>query len=220
MIKIAPSILSADFSRLSDEIKLAEKAGADLLHIDIMDGHFVPNITIGPVVVESIKKVTTLPLDVHLMISNPDRFLLDFIHAGANYLTVHVEASIHLHRTIDFIKKNNIFAGVSLNPATPIWHLDNILNDLDMVLIMSVNPGFGGQTFIPSMLDKIKTLKKTIIEKNINILIEVDGGIKINNAKLVQEAGADILVLGSAFFESKDYSRFIYELKKTLEQGN
>lgn len=214
MIKIAPSILSADFVRLGEEIKAAEIAGVDMFHLDIMDGHFVPNITIGPAIVEAIRNITALPLDVHLMISHPDKFLNDFIKAGADFVTVHVEASVHLHRTVSYIKEKNVMAGVSLNPATPIWTLDNILNDLDMVLLMSVNPGFGGQAFIESMIDKIRHLKKMIIDRGSNTLIEVDGGVKLDNAKAIADAGADILVMGSAFFGSNDYIGFMKKIRE------
>ena len=213
MIKIAPSILSADFTRLGEEIQAAKAAGADMLHIDIMDGHFVPNITIGPFVVEAIRKATTLPLDVHLMIEEPDRYIADFIKAGADYLTVHVEASVHLHRTIHWIKDSGAKAGVSLNPATPIGSLDYILPDLDLVLLMSVNPGFGGQGFIPQILAKIKALKGLLAELGFPVLIEVDGGIKYENAKEVADAGADILVMGSAFFNSGNYQALTARLR-------
>lgn len=216
MIKIAPSILSADFVRLGEEIRAAEDAGVDMLHLDIMDGHFVPNITIGPAVVEAIRNITKLPLDVHLMIDEPDKFASDFIKAGADFLTVHVEAAVHLHRTVHYIKENGIKAGVSLNPATPLCSLDNIIHDLDMVLIMSVNPGFGGQVFIPSMLGKIQLLKKMIKERCCNILIEVDGGVKLGNAKIIADAGSDILVMGSAFFGSGDYKGFINKIREVL----
>lgn len=216
MIKIAPSILSADFMRLGEEIKAAEAAGVDMFHIDIMDGHFVPNITIGHSVVESIKKITDVPLDVHLMIEEPDRYLRDFIKAGADYLTVHIEASVHLHRTVQWIKESGIKAGVSLNPATPVWSLDHILQDVDFVLIMSVNPGFGGQGFIPQMTDKIRVLKKIIMERGLSTLIEVDGGVNPDNARLVADAGADILVMGSAFFNSEDYASLTKRLRHML----
>lgn len=216
MVKIAPSILSADFLRLGEEIRAAEEAGVDMLHLDVMDGHFVPNITIGPFVVEAIRKITRLPLDVHLMIEEPDRYIKDFIRAGADLLTVHIEASVHLHRTIHWIKESGIKAGVSLNPATPVWSLDNILHDLDFVLTMSVNPGFGGQDFIPHVLDKIKTLKSMIRERGLQTLIEVDGGIKYENAKDVAKAGADILVMGSGFFNAKDYRDLMKVLRKIL----
>ncbi|MDP2166856.1 MAG: ribulose-phosphate 3-epimerase [Thermodesulfovibrionales bacterium] len=216
MIRIAPSILSADFLRLGQEIRATEEAGADMLHIDIMDGHFVPNITIGPFIVKAIKGATKLPLDVHLMIDEPDRYLKDFITAGADYLTVHVEASVHLHRTICWIKDSGAKAGVSLNPATSIWTLDNILSEIDIAIVMSVNPGFGGQEFIPGAINKIKELKKIIKERSLNTLIEVDGGVTPDNAKAVADAGADILVMGSAFFNSTDYKTLTKNLKQLL----
>lgn len=217
MIKISPSILSADFMRLGAEIKAAEAAGADVLHIDIMDGHFVPNITIGPGVVEAIKKITAIPLDVHLMISDPDKYAEDFIKAGSDYLTVHVEAATHLHRTVQVIKNAGIKAGVSLNPATPACSLDYILSEIDLVLVMSVNPGFGGQSFIPSALSKIRAIKTAIKEKGSNAIIEVDGGVKPANAREVAEAGADMLVMGSAFFSVEDYGVLMKDLRKKLE---
>ncbi len=216
MIKIAPSILSADFSRLGEEIKAAEDAGAHLLHIDVMDGHFVPNITIGLPVVESIRKITRLPLDVHLMINDPDRYLKDFISAGADILTVHYEAAVHLHRSVQAIKEGGIKAGVSLNPATPVWTLDNILADVDVVLVMSVNPGFGGQEFIPGTLDKLRLLRKTISDGGHRSFIEVDGGVKPGNAKEISAAGADILVMGSAFFKSGNYFSTMEKLNGLL----
>ncbi|HLA00472.1 MAG TPA: ribulose-phosphate 3-epimerase [Thermodesulfovibrionales bacterium] len=216
MIKIAPSILSANFIKLGEEIKAAEEAGVDMLHIDIMDGHFVPNITIGPFIVESIRQVTSLPLDVHLMIEEPDTYLRDFIKAGADYVTVHLEASVHLHRTVQLIKETGVKAGVSLNPATPVWSLEDILPDIHLVLLMSVNPGFGGQKFIPQALDKIRILKKFIEEKGLTTLIEVDGGINIDNAKDVASAGADILVMGSAFFHSGNYKEIMKRVKERL----
>jgi ribulose-phosphate 3-epimerase len=216
MIKIAPSILSADFARLGEEVKAAEDAGAHMIHIDVMDGHFVPNITIGSAVVESIKKVTGLPLDVHLMIEEPDRYLRDFAEAGADILTVHCEACRHLHRTIQMTKESGIKAGVSLNPATPLWNLENILHDVDMVLLMSVNPGFGGQDFIPGTLEKIRLLKKMTAEAGLSVPIEVDGGIKPANAKMVADAGADILVMGSAFFNSENYMVTMKRLNELL----
>ncbi len=216
MTKIAPSILSADFMRLGDEIKSTEKAGAHMLHVDIMDGHFVPNITIGYSVVESIRKITELPLDVHLMIEEPDRFLSDFINAGADFLTVHFEASVHLHRTIQRIKEKGVKAGVSINPSTPISNLENILHDVDLVLIMSVNPGFGGQEFISHTIDKIKHLKKIISEVGLSSLIEVDGGIKLENIKQIADAGADILVMGSAFYNSDNYELIIKKFNEIL----
>lgn len=216
MVKIAPSILSADFMRLGEEIKTAETAGADMLHIDIMDGNFVPNITIGPSIVEAIRKTTRLPLDVHLMIEEPERYIKDFIKAGADYLTVHIEASVHIHRTVHWIKDSGLKAGVSLNPATPVWSLDNILHDVDLILLMSVNPGFGGQEFIPQVIEKIKTLKGILTEKKLPVLIEVDGGVKYDNARDVADAGADILVMGSAFFNSGNYKTTMERLREKL----
>jgi ribulose-phosphate 3-epimerase len=216
MIKIAPSILSADFARLGEEIRAAEDAGAHLLHIDVMDGHFVPNITIGPPVVESIRKVTGLPLDVHLMIEDPDRYLKDFISAGADFLTVHCEATVHLHRTVQAIKEGGTKAGVSINPATPVWTLDDILADVDLVLIMSVNPGFGGQEFIPHTLEKLRLLRKKISGAGSPPLIEVDGGVKPGNAKEIAAAGADILVMGSAFFKSGNYASTMEKMNELL----
>lgn len=218
MILIAPSLLSADFGRLSEEVKLTEHAGADMIHIDVMDGLFVPNITIGPPVIEAIRKATTLPLDVHLMIVNPEKYIDNFIDAGANILTVHIEATIHLHKTVWNIKNRGIKAGVSLNPATPISLLDDIIGDLDLILLMSVNPGFGGQSFIPSSIEKINRVKKLINERNLSTLIEVDGGIKLNNAKQVASAGADILVMGSEFYSQEDYGEFIRKLKRELNE--
>ena len=214
MIKIAPSILSADFLRLGEEIKAVEAAGADLIHIDVMDGHFVPNITIGPAIVEAVKAVTALPLDVHLMIERPDRYLDDFIDAGADYLAVHCEASVHLHRTIQRIKEKGKIAGVSLNPATPLGSLEDILPDIDFVLLMSVNPGFGGQKYIPHSTDKIRMLKNMLGEKGLPALIEVDGGVSPENAGVVAAAGADILVMGSAFFHSKDYRAIVKRIRE------
>jgi ribulose-phosphate 3-epimerase len=214
--RIAPSILSADFMRLGDEIRAAEEAGAELVHVDVMDGHFVPNITIGPMFVEGIRKITKLPIDVHLMISDPDKYAHDFASAGSDYITVHAEATMHLHRSVQCIKEEGVKAGVSLNPATPLCSLDYILSDIELVLIMSVNPGFGGQKFIPSALEKIRKLKDTITERNLSVLIEVDGGVKIENAAKITRAGADILVMGSAFFGSGDYSAFIKKLREEL----
>jgi ribulose-phosphate 3-epimerase len=218
VIRIAPSILSADFMRLGEEIRAAEEAGADLVHVDVMDGHFVPNITIGPMFVEGIRKMTKLPIDVHLMISDPDKYAHDFASAGSDYITVHAEATMHLHRSVQCIKEKGIKAGVSLNPATPLCSLDYILSDVEMVLIMSVNPGFGGQKFIPPVLEKIRKLKDTIIEKKLTVLIEVDGGVKLENAAEIVAAGADILVVGSAFFGSGDYSSFMKKLREKLKK--
>jgi ribulose-phosphate 3-epimerase len=209
-IKIAPSILSADFSRLGEEIKAVEAAGADIIHVDVMDGHFVPNITIGPLIVAACRRVTKLPLDVHLMITNPERYVADFAKAGADYLVVHVETGYHLHRLVQSIKEfKDVKAGVSLNPATPPDMIEYILGDVDMVLVMSVNPGFGGQAFIPSAVDKIRHVRKMIDDRRLSTLIEVDGGVKPDNAAKIISAGADILVAGSAVFGSKDYAAAI-----------
>ena len=206
MIKIAPSILSADFSRLGKEVIAAEKAGADFIHVDVMDGQFVPNITIGPLVVKAVKKDVSIPLDVHLMIVEPDNYVKEFADSGADIITVHSEACVHLHRSIQNIKECGVKAAVSLNPATPVSDIDLVLPYVDMVLIMSVNPGFGGQKFIPEALEKIKTLKKMITERNLNVEIEVDGGVTVDNVAEVKKSGADIVVMGSAFYNSKDYA--------------
>ncbi|MDY0268672.1 ribulose-phosphate 3-epimerase [Trichloromonas sp.] len=214
MVKIAPSILSADFSRLGEEIRAIEAGGADYVHVDVMDGHFVPNITIGPLVVEAARKVTSLPLDVHLMIENPDRYIPDFAKAGADILTVHQEVVPHLHRTVQLIRSLGKKAGVSINPATPVSTLDLILNDLDLVLVMSVNPGFGGQSFIPSCLGKIAALRHTIAERGLRVELEVDGGVKIDNIGRIVSAGADVLVAGSAVFGTDDYRKTIATLKR------
>lgn len=212
-IKVAPSILSADFSRLGDEIRAVEAAGADIIHVDVMDGHFVPNITIGPLIVEAVRRSTKLPLDVHLMITNPELYIADFAKAGADYLAVHAETAFHLHRLIQAIKEHNVKAAVALNPATPLSVLDHILPDLDMVVIMSVNPGFGGQSFIPSVMEKIRQLRKRIDEAGLHIEIEVDGGVKPSNAVEIAAAGADILVAGSAVYGAKDYAAAIKAIK-------
>ncbi len=216
MIQIAPSILSADFMRLGEEIHAAEDAGADLLHIDIMDGHFVPNITIGPAIVAAIRKITKLPLDVHLMIKDPDKYLLDFVKAGADYLTVHAEAAVHLHRTVQGIRETGIKAGVSINPATPVSLLECIIADIDLVLLMSVNPGFGGQKFIPATMEKIKKTRAMIKAAGSLAVIEIDGGVKLDNAKEIADAGADILVMGSAFFEAGNYNKTMEKLNDNL----
>ncbi|TDL72837.1 ribulose-phosphate 3-epimerase [Rhodococcus qingshengii] len=209
MVKIAPSILSADFARLGEEIVAAEKAGADYIHIDVMDGHFVPNITIGPLIVEAIRPITKLPLDVHLMIENPDQFIENFAKAGADYITVHVEACRHLHRTIHHIKSFGIKAGVVLNPATPVESIQHILADIDMVLLMSVNPGFGGQKFIPEVLPKIRKVKEMADSIGKELEIEIDGGVNPETAKQCMEAGANVLVAGSAIYNQEDYAAAI-----------
>jgi len=215
---IAPSILSADFSRLGEEIAAIEEGGADWVHVDVMDGHFVPNITIGAPVVASIRKITKLPLDVHLMIQDPDKYIEKFAKAGADIITIHVETSPHLHRSVQFIKDQGCKAGVSLNPATSLSTLDHILSEVDMVLIMTVNPGFGGQEFIPSVLPKIKRLKEKISEKGIAVDIEVDGGVNINTISKVAQAGGNIFVAGNAVFTTPDYGKTISELRR-LAQG-
>ncbi|AOT68411.1 ribulose-phosphate 3-epimerase [Geosporobacter ferrireducens] len=217
MIKIAPSILSADFSNLIRDIGKVEEAGVDLLHIDVMDGHFVPNITIGPLVMHSIRNKTKLPFDVHLMIENPDRYIEDFVKAGADIITVHAEACTHLHRTIQNIKSFGIKAAVSLNPATPLNVLEFILDDLDMVLLMSVNPGFGGQKFIPIVLDKIKALRHMLAERGLNTDIQVDGGINLENIKDIVNAGANVLVAGSAIFNSKDIAATVAAFRQITQ---
>ncbi|MBU8768528.1 ribulose-phosphate 3-epimerase [Cytobacillus oceanisediminis] len=213
MVKIAPSILSADFSKLGEEIKDVERGGADYIHVDVMDGHFVPNITIGPLIVDAIRPVTKLPLDVHLMIENPDNYIEAFANAGADYITVHAEACKHLHRTIHFIKSFGVKAGVVLNPATPVNMIEHIIDDIDMVLLMTVNPGFGGQKFIPGVLPKVKAVKEMADAKGLNIEIEVDGGVNEETAQLCIEAGANVLVAGSAIYNQKDRAVAIAALK-------
>ncbi len=219
MIKIAPSILSADFSRLGEEVKALDHAGADYIHIDVMDGHFVPNITIGPLVVGAIRPVTDLPLDVHLMIENPDQYIPDFARAGADIIVVHAEAVRHLHRTVQLIKSLGKKAGVSLNPATSLSALDVILPDLDLVLLMTVNPGFAGQSFIESSLPKIVELRHRIDTLGLPIELEVDGGVKVDNIEMIAAAGADVFVAGSAVFGTKDYHSTISQLKENGLNG-
>lgn len=214
---IAPSILSADFARLAEEVAAVERAGADLLHVDVMDGHFVPNLTVGPPIVESLKKVTRLPLDVHLMITNADDFIQEFAEAGADYLTVHVEACPHLHRTVQSIKEHGVKAGVTLNPATSLQSLEEILPDIDLLLVMSVNPGFGGQKFIPAVLRKIRAARALLDQINSLALLEVDGGVKVENALSIVEAGATALVAGSAIFCQPDYAATIAALRGAAE---
>ena len=210
---MAPSILSADFSRLGEEIKAVEAAGADVIHVDVMDGHFVPNITIGVPVVASVRKITELPLDVHLMIQEVDRYIDDFADAGADWITVHVEACPHLHRTINRIKELGKKAGAVLNPATPLVTLEEILGDVDLVMLMSVNPGFGGQSFIRSSLNKIKALRNMIEERGLEVGIEVDGGVSPATIEDVASAGANIFVAGSAVFGQQDYAEVIGKMK-------
>ncbi|MCE1246032.1 MAG: ribulose-phosphate 3-epimerase [Firmicutes bacterium] len=212
-IMVAPSVLSADFSRLGAEIKSVEEAGADVIHLDVMDGAFVPNITFGFPVIKSVRKVTSLPFDTHLMIENPDRYLEDFKNAGCDWLTVQAEACIHLQRTLSVIRKLGMKAGVALNPHTPPDVLEYIMDDLDLVLIMTVNPGFGGQKFLRTMLAKIRKVRNMIDESGNNILIQVDGGITPETAPEVIAAGAEVLVAGSAVFQSDDYKKTIDKLK-------
>jgi ribulose-phosphate 3-epimerase len=218
-IQFAPSILSADFSRLGDEIRAVDQAGAEVIHIDVMDGHFVPNITIGPLVVKAVRQVTTKVLDVHLMIENADRYLESFAEAGADWITVHVEACPHLHRTVSRIRELGKKAGVVLNPATPLESLDFILEEVDLVMLMSVNPGFGGQSFIPSTLRKISRLKKRIDELGLAVGIEIDGGISPATIGDVAEAGANIFVAGSAIYGKTDYRAVILEMRELAEAG-
>ena len=218
MKKIAPSILSADFSRLGDEVRAVAAAGADYIHVDVMDGHFVPNITIGPLVVEAVRKVTDLPLDVHLMIENADCYIPDFARAGADIIVVHAEASVHLHRTVQLIKSLGKRAGVSLNPATPLSALEYVLDELDLVLLMTVNPGFGGQSFIEACLPKIHALRAMLDRRGCEAELEVDGGVKIDNIARIAHAGADVFVAGSAVFGSKDYGETIKELKRRAKE--
>ncbi len=214
---IAPSILSADFSRLGEEIRAAEAAGADVIHVDVMDGHFVPNITIGPLVVKAVRQITSLPLDVHLMITDADRYVEEFVSAGADWITVHVEACIHLHRTIHQIKNLGKKAGVVLNPASSLTTLDEILPDLDLVMLMTVNPGFGGQSFIESSLEKGRRLREMIEKVGHPIGIEVDGGVSPATIAGIAEAGANIFVAGSAVFGHEDYRSRISEMKRLAD---
>ena len=213
-LMIAPSILSADFTRLGDEIRAVEAAGADVIHVDVMDGHFVPNITIGPLVVRAVRAVTDLPVDVHLMITDPDRYLKDFIDAGADWVTVHVEACVHLHRTLACIKDMGRKAGTVLNPATSLTTLENVLAEVDLVMLMSVNPGFGGQSFIPSAIDKIRRLRQMLDAVNPGAGIEVDGGIGPATIGAVAEAGANIFVAGSAIYGQAEYGPVIRDLRQ------
>lgn len=217
MVYVAPSILSADFARLGEEIRDVEQGGADFIHIDVMDGHFVPNLTIGPLVVEAVRPITELPLDVHLMIEAPDRYIPAFAKAGADILSVHVEACPHLHRTIQLIKEQGVKAGVVLNPHTPVRQIEHVLEDLDLVLLMTVNPGFGGQSFISSVLPKIRQVKEMAEQKGLaDLLIEVDGGVNKNTARQCIEAGANLLVAGSAVYNEKDRKKAISDIKGAL----
>lgn len=214
MVKIAPSILAANFAKLGEEVLEVEKAGAELIHIDVMDGHFVPNITMGPIVVEALRPLTTLPLDVHLMIENADQYIEAFAKAGADYITVHVEACPHLHRTIQLIRSFGVKPGVVLNPHTPVESIQHVLEDIDMVLFMTVNPGFGGQKFIHSVVPKVKQLSNIIRERNLSIEIEIDGGINEETIKPCVEAGATILVAGSAIYNAPDKGKALQAIKE------
>ena len=213
MLKIAPSILAADFSKLAEEVKCVDSLGADYIHIDVMDGHFVPNITLGPGIVKCLRPHTELPFDVHLMIENPDQYIKDFKEAGADIITVHVEACRHLHRTLQLIKQYVMQCGVVLNPHTPLEMIKHVLQEVDWILIMSVNPGFGGQTFIPDSLNKIATLNQWRQEQNLSYVIEVDGGVNEETARLCEEAGADVVVAGSAVFNAVDRQLAIQKIK-------
>ena len=216
---IAPSLLSADFTRLADEVRAVEQAGADWIHADVMDGHFVPNITFGPLVVAAVRRVTSIPIDVHLMIENPDRYVADFARAGANYISVQVETCPHLNRSIQLIKDSGAAAGVVLNPSTPLTTLNWVLELVDYVLIMSVNPGFGGQQFITNSLQKIADLRRIIDDNNYSAIIEVDGGINEQTIADVGRAGADVFVAGSAIFGRDDYAQTIRRFRKLLNSG-
>lgn len=218
MIKIAPSILSADFAKLGSEINEIEKGGADYVHVDVMDGHFVPNITIGPLIVEAIKPITKLPLDVHLMIENPNLYIKDFADAGADIITVHQEACTHLHRTIELIKSHNVKAGVVLNPGTPVAMIKEVISNVDLVLVMSVNPGFGGQSFIKESLSKIKEIDDIRKEQQLNFELQVDGGVNVDTAKLCVDAGADVLVAGSAVFNQADREKAIQDIRESVKK--
>ena len=214
---IAPSVLSADFGRLAEAVQQVEAAGADWIHVDVMDGHFVPNLTVGPPMVEALRKVTKLPLDVHLMMTNPDSFIEEFAEAGATYLTVHVEACPHLHRTVQSIKERQVKAGVTLNPATSSTTLEEILPEADLILIMSVNPGFGGQRFIETSVSKIVRVRQMIDQAKSRALLEVDGGVNLENVSRIVKAGADVLVAGSAIFNSNNFAQTIHQLRTSSQ---
>jgi ribulose-phosphate 3-epimerase len=214
---IAPSILSADFARLGDEIKAVEAAGADWIHADVMDGHFAPNITFGPLIVEAVRRVTTLPIDVHLMIENPDDYIKAFAKAGATYISVQIESCVHLNRSVQLIRECGAKPGVVLNPSTPLQSVDWILEYVDYVLVMSVNPGFGGQAFIPNSLDKIKELRRMIHNRKLSTLIEIDGGVNEKTISAIADAGVDIFVAGSAIFGSRNYTETISNFREKME---
>jgi len=215
--KIAPSILSADFGRLREEVRAVEKGGADVIHVDVMDGHFVPNITIGPLVVAGLNKLTSLPLDVHLMIEEPERYIEAFAQAGSTWMTIHAEACRQLNPMIKRIRNLNLRPGVVLSPQTPLKRLHSILDEIDLVLLMSVHPGFGGQSFIPSILKKVERLKEIVMKNRYSVEIEVDGGIKIENIGQVSRAGGDIFVVGTGIFKTKNYKETIRKLRQEIE---
>jgi ribulose-phosphate 3-epimerase len=215
---VAPSILSADFANLEREIRDVKEAGGDIIHVDVMDGHFVPNITIGPQVVEAARRCTDLLLDVHLMIEDPDKYAADFIKAGAEVLTIHAEATRHLNRSLELIRHLGVHPGVALNPATPLNCLELVLEDVDMVLLMSVNPGFGGQKYIENVTPKIAALRSIIDERGLSVSIEVDGGVNLDTIGMVAAAGADVFVAGSAIFDSRDYKKTISDMKRIIDE--
>lgn len=216
MAKLSPSLLSANFAELKKDIEKLEKGGADYLHLDVMDGNYVPNISFGAPIIKSVNEVTKLPLDVHLMIDKPERFIKDFVDSGADIITVHGEATIHLHRVIQMIKSFGIKAGVSLNPSTSLDSLKYVIDDLDLILIMSVNPGFGGQSFIPAMKDKIKETRKLIDKKSLDIILQVDGGVKIDNIEEIVDLGANLIVVGSDIFKAEDLEARVKEFKDLI----
>lgn len=216
MVKLAPSILSADFAKLGEEVKEVTQSGADYIHVDVMDGHFVPNITIGPLVVEALRPITSIDLDVHLMIEKPERYIQEFADAGASIITVHYEASVHLHRTIQLIKSHGVKAGVAINPSTPVTMLEPILDEIDLALVMTVNPGFGGQSLIESTLGKVEQLATWKSSRGYRYEIEVDGGVNAETAKLCTDAGAEVLVAGSAIFNKDDRSEAMQALRQSI----
>lgn len=216
MKKISPSILSADFTRLKEELRAIVEAGADYVHVDVMDGSFVPNITVGPFIVEAARRATALPLDVHLMIDRPERYIADFVKAGSSIITVHVEATAHLHKAVQMIKDAGLKAGVAINPATPVSALEDIISDVDLILVMSVNPGFSGQGFIPASLKKISAVRRILDNLGLKAEIEVDGGIKANNIREVSHAGADVFVSGSGVFSTPDYKKTIKAMRDAI----
>lgn len=218
MAKLSPSLLSANFAELKRDIEKLENGGADYLHLDVMDGNFVPNISFGAPIIKSVKQVTKLPLDVHLMIDKPERFIKDFVDAGADIITVHGESTIHLHRVVQMIKSFGVKAGVSLNPSTTLDSLKYVIDDLDLILIMSVNPGFGGQSFIPCMKDKIKEARRLIDEKSLDIILQVDGGVKIDNIEEIVSLGSDLIVVGSDIFKASDLESRVKKFKKLIEK--